>query len=138
MSIKKIEEMDYYEILNLNKNASPNEIERAYHLGKAIYKRDSLAHYGLLSDKERWYILRKIEEAYYHLNDPEQRKVYSLNMKMTSSKKSSRTKFRKSTQRLEIVDAEEKKNLWNKIKFHLFSPKKRKNPRVDPDSNIPK
>lgn len=125
MPIKKIEEMDYYEILNLNKDASPKEIERAYHLGTATYSRDSLAHYRLLSDKERWYILRKIEEAYRHLNDPDQRKVYNLNMQMKSSEKSSRTKFRKSTQRLEIEDAEEKKSLWRKIKFLLFSPKKK-------------
>lgn len=125
MTIKKVEEMNYYEILNLRKNASLEDIERAYHLGKATYSRDSLAHYSLLSDGERWYILRKIEEAYQNLNDPEKRKLYNLNMRLKSPDKESRTKYRKSTQKLEIEDAEEKKSLWKRIKFFLFSPKQK-------------
>ncbi len=123
--MKKIEEMSYYEILNLDENASPKDIERAYQLGKSTYSRDSLAHYRLLSDKERWYILRRIEEAYRHLKDPEKRKTYNLNMQLKGTEKSSRTKFRKSTQKLEIEDAEEKRSLWRKIKYLLFSPKKK-------------
>ena len=128
MPIKKVEELDYYEILNLDKNATSKDIEKAYHLGKATYGRDSMAHYSLLSDRERWYILRKIEEAYQNLNDPDKRKVYNLKMRLKNPDKESRTKYRKSTQKLEIEDAEEKKSLWQKIKFLLFSPKKKSSP----------
>lgn len=123
--MKKVEEMNYYEILNLKKNASSQDVERAYHLGKATYSRDSLAHYSLLSDRERWYILRKIEEAYQNLNDAEKRKLYNLNMRLKSPDKESRTEYRKSTQKLEIEDAGEKRNLWRRIKFFLFSPKQK-------------
>ena len=128
MPIKKIEELNYYEILNLDKDATSKDIERAYQLGKATYSRDSIAHYSLLSDSERWYILRKIDEAYQNLNDPDKRKVYNLKMRLKNPQKESRTKYRRSTQKLEIEDAEEKKNLWQKIKFFLFSPKKKSSP----------
>jgi len=125
MAIKKIEEMDYYEILNLSQDASPQDIERAYYLGKATYRQGSLAHYSLLSERERWYILRKIEEAYQNLKDAEKRKSYNLKMSLKSSDKESRTRYRRSTQKLEIEDADEKKSLWRRIKFLLFSPKKK-------------
>lgn len=125
MAIRRIEDLNYYEILNLDKDATSADIKRAYHLGKATYSRDSLAHYSLLSDRERWYILRKIEEAYKNLNDPEKRKLYNMKMNLLDPEKESRTKYRKSTQKLEIEDAGEKKNLWQKIKFFLFSPKKK-------------
>ena len=123
--IKRIEELNYYEILNLDEDATSKDIERAYHHGKATYCRDSLAHYSLLSDSERWYILKKIEEAYQNLNDPEKRKVYNQKMQLKNPEKKPRTKFRKSTRKLEIEDAEEKRNMWQKIKYFLFSPKKK-------------
>jgi DnaJ-class molecular chaperone len=125
MRIKKIKDLNFYEILNLDEDATSKDIEKAYHLGKATYSRDSLAHYSLLSDRERWYILRRIEEAYQNLNDPDKRKVYNLKMRLKNPEKESRTKYRKSTQKLEIEYAEEKKNLWQKIKFFLFSLKKK-------------
>ena len=126
MAFKKIEYLDYYEILNLSKDASQEEIERAYHLGKTTYNRDSLAHYSLLSQKERWYMLRKIDEAYQNLNDPEKRRLYDLKMLQRSGESSNKVYFRKSTIKVEIEDADEKKSLWKRIKYLLFSPKPKK------------
>lgn len=123
MAFKTIENMDYYEILSLRKNASQEEIERAYHLGKATYNRNSIAHYSLLSERERWYILRKIEEAYQNLNDPEKRRLYDLKMLQKSAERDNRVYFRKSTQKLEIEDAGERRGLWRRIRYILFSPK---------------
>ena len=42
------------------------------------------------------------------------------------SEKGDKAYFRKSTEKLEIGDAEEKKNLWHKIKFLFLFPKKKK------------
>lgn len=126
MAFKKIENLDYYEILNLSKNASPEEIEKAYHLGKATYNRNSLAHYSLLSERERWYMLRKIDEAYQNLNDPEKRRLYDLKMFHRNEESGNRIYFRKSTIKVEIEDAEEKRSLWRRIKYLLFSPKAKK------------
>ena len=126
MAFKKIENLDYYEILNLSKNASQEEIERAYNLGKATYNRDSLAHYSLLSERERWYMLRKIDEAYQNLNDPEKRRLYDLKILQRNGDNNNRIYFRKSTIKVEIEDADEKRSLWRKIKYLLFSPKAKK------------
>jgi len=125
MAIKKIEDMDYYEILNLERNASQKEIERAYHLGKTTYSQDSLAHYSLLSEKERRYALKKIEEAYENLKDPEGRNLYDLKMLNKSSVSENRVYFRKSTQKMEIEYAEERMSLWDKIKNMSFRRRKK-------------
>lgn len=125
MVIKKIENMNYYEILNLEESASQKEIERAYHLGKSTYSRDSLAHYNLLSEKERRYILKKIEDAYQNLKDPQRRNLYNLKILKKSFGSRNKAYFRQSTQKLEIEDAEEKKSLWKKFKYLLLHPRKK-------------
>lgn len=123
MVIKKIEDMDHYEVLNLKRNASEQEIERAYHLGRKTYSRDSLAHYSLLSERDRIYMLGKIEEAYEYLKDPERRKLYDLKTIKRSFAIENRIYFRKSTQKLEIEDADERVRFYQKIK-DLFSRKR--------------
>ena len=123
MVIKKIEDMDHYEVLNLKRNASEQEIERAYHLGRNTYSRDSLAHYSLLSERDRIYMLGKIEEAYEYLKDPERRKLYDLKTIKRSFVIENRIYFRKSTQKLEIEDADDRVRLYQKIK-DLFSRKR--------------
>ncbi|MFP4082456.1 MAG: DnaJ domain-containing protein [Candidatus Aminicenantes bacterium] len=125
MALKKIEEMDYYEILNVQKGASQREIERAYYLGKNTYGRDSLAYYSLLSEEERHSMLDKIEEAYENLKDPAQRKTYDLKILKDTSSTGQKAYFRQSIQKLVIEDAEEKKSGWKKIK-NLFSWGKKK------------
>ena len=125
MAIKKIGDMDYYEILNLERNASQQEIERAYHLGKTTYSQDSLAYYSLLSERERQYILNKIEEAYENLKDTEGRNLYDLKMLNKSSVSGNRVYFRKSTQKMEIEHAEERMSLWDKIKNMSFRRRKK-------------
>lgn len=120
MAIKRIEDMDYYEILNLKKNASVQEIERAYHLGKSTYSHDSLAHYSLLSERERLFIVKKIEDAYQTLKDTEKRKLYNLKRIEKSSETEDKVYFRKSTQKLEIEDAEEKRSLCARIKYSFL------------------
>ncbi len=125
MLLKKIEEMDYYEVLNLRRDASEHEIERAYHLGKTTYSRDSLAHYSLLPERDRLYLLGKIEEAYTNLKDPERRKLYDSKTIGVSSEIGPKIHFRKSIQKLEIEDAEERAGFYQKVKS-LFSRKRKK------------
>ncbi len=124
MVIKKIEDMDHYEVLNLERSASEQEIDRAYHIGKKTYSRESLAHYSLLSERDRIYMLGKIEEAYEYLKDPEKRKRYEVETIRKSSAIDNRIHFRKSTLKLEIEDAEERVSLRQKIK-DIFSRKRK-------------
>lgn len=125
MAIKKIEDMDYYEILNVKRSASQQEIEKAYLLGKTTYRRDSLAHYSLLSEEERDLMLKKIEEAYKNLKGPKKRRKYDLEMLKSEHNPEDKVYFRKSIQKLEIEDAEGRNVIWTMLKS-LFSPKKRK------------
>jgi DnaJ-class molecular chaperone len=124
MNIKKIEEMDHYEILNLERTATQQEIENAYLLGIATYNPHSLAPYGLISEEERNLIMAKFEEAYQTLSDQEKRKNYDLQMSEGFFPYSQKASFRKSDSKLEIEDAETHKKVWDKIKSLLFRPKK--------------
>ncbi|HCS49265.1 MAG TPA: hypothetical protein DIW61_13830, partial [Candidatus Aminicenantes bacterium] len=74
--IKKIEEMDFYELLNLRLDASPKDIENAYLLAVATYHQEGMASYGVLGDVERGLILDKVEEAFQTLRDPAKKKAY--------------------------------------------------------------
>ncbi len=116
MNIKKIDQMNFYELLNLERNASPEEIERAYLLGIAAYHPGSLASYGLFSGEERRVILRKLEEAYQTLRDKERKKEYDVALSQKEPVYEPRAQFRKSVQRLEIGSAREKKNPWTRLK----------------------
>jgi curved DNA-binding protein CbpA len=143
MTIKKIEEMDCYELLNLERNASQEEIERAYLLGIAAYRPDSLASYGLVPGEDRGLILTKIEEAYQTLRYEDKRKEYNEVLSKEQPAYVPRARFRKSVQRLEIGCAHEKKGLWKRLKKVLFSQKlkeiegRRKTAEEPPDPDQP-
>jgi len=125
MKIKNVKDMDYYELLNISRTATVQEIERAYHFCKATYQEDSIAHYSLVSEKERKTILDRIEKAYQTLSDLNKRKLYDL--KMFESKEDYKEKafFRKSTEKLVIEDTIDKVSFWRKLKYKLLSPKKK-------------
>ena len=74
--MKRIEEQTYYEILEVNPNATVKEIQRAYEQAKETYHPDSLAIYSLFSEEEVSGIQGAIEEAYRVLIDEALRKVY--------------------------------------------------------------
>jgi DnaJ-class molecular chaperone len=124
MKIKNVEEMDYYELLNIGRTASLQEIERAYNLCKATYQEGSIAHYSLISDEERKTILNRIDKAYDTLSDSHKRKLYDL--KMFESKEGYKEKafFRRSMEKLVIEDTGERISFWRKLIYRLFPPKK--------------
>lgn len=73
-------EQNYYEILEVNKNASPEIIEKAY---KTLVKK---YHPDLQQDENKNKYeekIKKINEAYDILSNPEKRKKYDLNLKNT-------------------------------------------------------
>ena len=73
-------EKNYYDILEVNKNASPEIIEKAY---KTLVKK---YHPDLQQDENKNKYeekIKKINEAYDILSDPEKRKKYDLNLKNT-------------------------------------------------------
>jgi len=63
----KPQEKDY-KTLGLEKNATEEEVSKAYERMKALYSQSSLATYSLLSDKERNVMLDRIEKAHLRLS----------------------------------------------------------------------
>jgi len=69
---------NYYEVFNLEPNASTDQIRQAYLQAKATYQKDGAALYTLISTEERQETLQMIEEAYKILSSPHRRKEYDL------------------------------------------------------------
>jgi DnaJ-class molecular chaperone len=119
MDIKNIKEMDYYELLNIKRSASPQEIERAYHLCRSTYLPESIAYYSLITEEERQFIMERIEKAYKTLSNHKRRKLYDFKVFEEKKVYKEKASFRKSTEKLVIEDLSEKIHFWRKIK-HLF------------------
>ena len=67
---------NYYEILEIPSNATPEQIHEGYQRAKNAYGQDSLALYSLMSKDECQSVLNIIEEAYGIISDPSKRAQY--------------------------------------------------------------
>ena len=65
--IRSASGLDLHEILNLSPGAAPEDVERAYLHLTTIYSENSRAVYGALSDEERRWMVKRIQEAYESL-----------------------------------------------------------------------
>lgn len=125
MKIKNVLEMDYYELLSVNRNASLQEIERAYDLCKTTYQSDSIAYHSLLSEEERLLLLNRIEQAYQTLRNTKKREAYDYEMFESNKGYKEKAFFRRTTEKIIIEDTTEKINFWRRIKYLFLSPRKR-------------
>lgn len=82
--IKKIEDLNYYELLEINPDASSQEVHRAYERIRKIYEPNSIALYSLFSAEETASINQRIEDAYRTLVYEETRKRYDLQLRQSS------------------------------------------------------
>ena len=78
--IKKFNDLNYYELLKIQYNASSFEVRQAYKNILAIYEENSLATYALFAEDERKTILSKIEKAFSTLIDDEKRNAYDKSL----------------------------------------------------------
>ncbi len=74
--MRSIDELDHYELLEIKRNASSGEIDRAYRVAQQTYADGSLALYSLFERSDAASIRRSFDEAYRVLSDPELRAVY--------------------------------------------------------------
>lgn len=72
----EFEKKNYYEVLEVETNSTPGQIESAYVRAKNAYSGDSVALYSLMTRDECNEILGQIEEAYSVLGFPEKRREY--------------------------------------------------------------
>jgi curved DNA-binding protein CbpA len=125
--IKRIEDWNYYELLNVERTASQEEIRAGYQAALATYQPGSLAAYSLVTEEERGLILERIREAYQTLRDPTRKKAYDLALLKRSSYYSPKAPFRKSVGKVEIEEAVHKRRILDRIR-RLFSGKGIKSP----------
>lgn len=70
------EKKNYYEVLEIEPSANPQQIENAYIRARNAYSGDSVALYSLMTKDDCENILGQIEEAYSVLGFPEKRREY--------------------------------------------------------------
>ncbi|MDX1649533.1 MAG: helix-turn-helix domain-containing protein [Myxococcota bacterium] len=78
--MKPLSEMSHYEVLEVSRDAEPEEIERAYRLALATYGGDGLATYSLFEEDDAAALLERIETAWRVLSDPEARQAYDAEL----------------------------------------------------------
>lgn len=79
--MKKIENLDFYDLLEVSPSATTQEIHKAYERLKKIYDPNSIALYSLFTPEETATIHRRIEEAYRILIFEDKRKQYDASLK---------------------------------------------------------
>jgi curved DNA-binding protein CbpA len=79
--LKKIEDMNYYELLEVSPRSTAQEIHKAYERVRRIYDPNSVALYSLFSPEETEKIRQRIEEAYRTLIYDENRREYDLSLR---------------------------------------------------------
>ncbi len=75
---KRIEDLNYYELLEVNPTATSQEIHKAYERIRRVYEPNSLALYSLFTPDETALIHQRIEDAYRTLVYEENRRRYDL------------------------------------------------------------
>lgn len=78
--MKPFSDQTHYEILDLTREVTPDQIERGYRLARATYAPDSLATYSLYEEAELTAIQERIELAYSVLSDAAQRLAYDASL----------------------------------------------------------
>ncbi len=74
--MKPLEELSYYDVLEVRRDASEEELERAYRIARATYGGDCLAVYSVYDEVETGSIRQRIDEAWRVLSDPQLRSDY--------------------------------------------------------------
>ncbi len=74
--MRGLEELDHYEVLELSRDASLQEIDEAYRILRETYAEGSLALYSLFSEGDAVVMRERMEEAYRVLSDLTRRRGY--------------------------------------------------------------
>jgi curved DNA-binding protein CbpA len=71
---------NYYELLDIPRHASLEEIQRAYQKARALYSPDSPAIYSMFSEEEARDLVKVIDQAFQTLSNPQARSEYDLSL----------------------------------------------------------
>jgi curved DNA-binding protein CbpA len=81
MMIKRIEDLNYYELLEVSPTATAQEIHKAYERIRRVYEPNSVALYSLFSAEETAAMYQRVEDAYRTLVYEDNRRRYDLMLK---------------------------------------------------------
>jgi flagellar biosynthesis protein FlhG len=82
--MRPLEEQSLYDTLEVTKDASPEDVERAYQLARSLWQEGSLAGYGVTEPGDVELIRERVELAYRTLRDPEERQLYDAQLEQAS------------------------------------------------------
>jgi curved DNA-binding protein CbpA len=74
--LKRIDDLNYYELLEIGPDANSQDIHKAYDRIRKVYEPNSVALYSLLSPEETERIRQRIDEAYRTLIYDDSRREY--------------------------------------------------------------
>jgi flagellar biosynthesis protein FlhG len=72
--------MNHYEMLEVSRDAAPEEIERAYRMVRGTYEDNSLAVYSVFATAESGQIRERVELAYRVLSNDDERRRYDATL----------------------------------------------------------
>lgn len=78
--MKPIAEQDLYEILEIPREAGPEQIEQGYRIARSVYEDGGDALYSVFDDATAEEIRQRIETAYEVLSDPAARREYDAQL----------------------------------------------------------
>jgi len=73
---RRLSEQDFYQVLEVGYDASPEEIQSAYEDAREIYSHEALVSVSILTEPERRRTYERIAEAYHTLIAEESRRLY--------------------------------------------------------------
>ncbi|HEY7817719.1 MAG TPA: helix-turn-helix domain-containing protein [Vicinamibacteria bacterium] len=73
---RRLSEQDFYQVLEVGYDATPEQIQLAYEDAREIYSHESLVSGSILSEQERRRTFERIAEAYQTLIAEESRRLY--------------------------------------------------------------
>lgn len=78
--MKPLDEQDHYELLEIARQASPDEIERAYLMALSLYTDESMAGLAVFEAGDADAVRERVEVAYRTLRDVESRRAYDASL----------------------------------------------------------
>ncbi|VAX16117.1 hypothetical protein MNBD_NITROSPINAE02-91 [hydrothermal vent metagenome] len=76
MKRKRVGDLNHFQILNIHSSATDEAIGQAYLTLTSVYGDGSIATYGALDKEEKGWMLKRIQEAYDTLMEPQKKKEY--------------------------------------------------------------
>jgi flagellar biosynthesis protein FlhG len=83
--MRDFRDQNFYELLGVSSDSSPQELESSYREARRIYSADSVATYTLFHPHDLLFLHRRIEEAFRILGNPEKRRAYDASLNQGSS-----------------------------------------------------